>query len=377
MLFLWILFTVSIFFVFFSYFGYPISLMALSVLRKRTVIKAEGQERVTLIITAFNEEKRIENKLMNTLELDFPRERLQVLVASDGSTDKTNDIVRRYEGHGIELLEVKNRGGKENAQKEAVSVAQGEILVFSDVATIIPPQGLSEIVANFADSSIGCVSSEDRLIGQDGKPSGEGFYVRYEMWLRRMESTVNSLVGLSGSFFAARRCVCEDFSGDVQSDFRTLLSSVKMGLRGVCDPDAIGTYLNIADEKREFERKVRTVLRGLTVFFKHLELLNFAKFGLFSYQLLCHKLLRWLVPLFLFIAFVCNLVLALFSPVAAIVCVFHILFYSVGIYGWLTLSLHGVMKVPMFFLVVNAAIGVAWWQYFIGKRVVLWTPSQR
>ncbi|MGB3223693.1 MAG: glycosyltransferase, partial [Desulforhopalus sp.] len=300
-----------------------------------------------------------------------------ILVASDGSTDATNEIVDSYADKGIELLKVIHRGGKENAQKEAVGYARGEILVFSDVATVLEPHGLQEIVANFADPSVGCVSSEDRLLGQNGKPSGEGVYVRYEMWLRRLESEVYSLVGLSGSFFAARREVCQDFSGDVQSDFRTLLSSMKLGLRGVSDSTAIGSYLDIVDEKQEFQRKVRTVLRGLTVFFKHLEFLNIFKYGLFSYQFFCHKLLRWLVPFFLVLLFITNVILAETSLFCLMLFFGQLLFYIIGIYGWLTQSLRGVLKIPKFFLVVNLAIGVAWWQYITGKRIILWTPSQR
>ena len=299
------------------------------------------------------------------------------MVASDGSTDQTNKIVQSYADKGIELLEVRNRGGKENAQKEAVSHARGEIIVFSDVATILEPQGLMEIVSNFADPSVGCVSSEDRLLGQDGKPSGEGFYVRYEMWLRHLESQVNSLVGLSGSFFAARKEVCQDFSGDVQSDFRTLLSSMKHGLRGVSDSKAVGYYLDIADEKREFERKVRTVLRGLTVFFSHLEFLNVFKYKVFAYQLFCHKLMRWLVPFFLVGAFMSNVLLISSSNLFVILLVGQSLFYGLALFDWSTRSLQGVLKIPIFFLVVNAAIAVAWWQYLTGKRVILWTPSKR
>jgi len=370
-------FGLSLFCVFWAYFGYPISLALIKTVRRQKVQKKHYDAFVTLIITAFNEEKRIREKLENSLALEYPQDKLQILIASDGSTDATNEIVRSYADKGIELLKVVNHGGKENAQKEAVGYARGEVIVFSDVATILEPHGLLEIVANFADPSVGCVSSEDRLIGQDGKPGGEGFYVRYEMWLRRLESEVNSLVGLSGSFFAARREVCQDFSGDVQSDFRTLLSSMKLGLRGVSDPLAIGSYLDIADEKREFERKVRTVLRGLTVFFKHLEFLNIFKYGLFSYQFFCHKLVRWLVPLFLVILLASNVVLALSSLFYLVLLICQLAFYSIGIYGWLTQSLSGILKIPMFFLVVNAAIAVAWWQYVTGKRVVLWTPSQR
>ncbi|MFW8600190.1 glycosyltransferase family 2 protein [Desulfobacterota bacterium M19] len=371
------LFWLSLLEVFYAYFGYPISLILLRTVRQKKIQREPHEVSVTLIITAFNEEKRIREKLENSLALEYDKDKLQILVASDGSTDATNEIVRSYADKGIELLEVVKRGGKENAQKEAIGYARGEVIVFSDVATILEPQGLREIVSNFADPSVGCVSSEDRLIGQDGKPSGEGFYVRYEMWLRRLESQVNSLVGLSGSFFAARREVCQDFSGDVQSDFRTLLSSIKLGLRGVSDPKAIGSYLNIADEKREFERKIRTVLRGLTVFFDHLEFLNIFKYGLFSYQLFCHKLLRWLVPFFLIAALIINVILAGSSLFFLVLLFGHLFFYVIGLYGWSTQSLRGVFKIPMFFLVVNTAIAIAWWQYLTGKRVILWTPSER
>ncbi len=372
-----LLFWLSLLFVFYAYFGYPFSLVLLRIFKNKIVIRKYCVLPVTLIITAFNEEKRIREKLENSLTLTYPREYLQILVASDGSTDATNDIIRSYEDQGIELFEVVHRGGKENAQKEAVPHARGDVLIFSDVSTILEPNGLQEIVAPFADPTVGCVSSEDRLLGRDGKPGGEGFYVKYEMWLRRLESQVNSLVGLSGSFFAARKEVCQDFSGDVQSDFRTLLSSMKLGLRGVCEPRAIGSYLDIADEKKEFSRKVRTVLRGLTVFFKHLEFLNIFKYGLFSYQFFCHKLLRWLVPFFLVVALACNAVLAVSSWFYLMLLFAQLLFYAVAIFGWLTQSLRGILKIPMFFLVVNAAIAVAWYQYLTGKRVVLWTPSER
>jgi cellulose synthase/poly-beta-1,6-N-acetylglucosamine synthase-like glycosyltransferase len=370
-------FWLCLFLVFFAYFGYPFSLLLIKTVRRKKVQRKNEDPSVTLVITAFNEEKRIRDKLENSLALEYTADKLQILIASDGSTDATNEIVQSYADKGIELLEVVKRGGKENAQKEAVGYARGDVIVFSDVATILEARGIQEIVANFADPSIGCVSSEDRLIGQDGKPGGEGFYVKYEMWLRRLESEVNSLVGLSGSFFAARKEVCQDFSGDVQSDFRTLLSSMKLGLRGVSDPRAIGSYLDIADEKREFERKVRTVLRGLTVFFKHLEFLNVFKYGLFAYQFFCHKLLRWLVPFLLIALLLSNAVLAVSSWFYLLLLIGQLSFYGIGIYGWLTQSLTGILKIPMFFLVVNTAIAVAWWQYLTGKRVVLWTPSER
>jgi len=369
----------SLFMVFFAYFGYPFMLWVKARFRRQNVNKAPFYPDVTLIITAYNEEKRIREKLENTLELDYPREKLQVLVASDGSTDATDSIVLEYADRDIELLPVRDRRGKENAQREAVLRARGDILVFTDVATRIDPEGLRQIVANFADPTVGCVSSVDRVLGRDGRPAGEGFYVRYEMWLRHLESKANSLVGLSGSFFAARSEVCRDFSPEMQSDFRTLLNSMRIGLRGVSDPDAVGYYLDVADGHREFDRKVRTVLRGLTVFFHNLEFLNPKRYGFFAFQYCCHKLLRWLVPVFLFTALAANLVLAMEGGGYLLLGLLHLGFYIAALCGWRNGSLPGMLcfRAPAYFFMANAAISAAWWKYLKGERMVMWTPSSR
>jgi glycosyltransferase involved in cell wall biosynthesis len=373
------LFFASLFLVLYSYAGYPASLYLIALFRKDRVARRGDLPDVTLVITAHNEEKRIASKIENTLALTYPREWIQIIVASDGSTDGTNAIVAGRREEGIELLALRERGGKETAQKEAVAAARGEIIVFSDVATILDPWGLERIVSGFTDPTVGCVSSEDRLIGKDGRPSGEGMYVRYEMWMRRLESRVNSLVGLSGSFFAARKTVCLDFSESMQSDFRTLLNSVKLGLRGISEPEAVGYYPDIADRSREFDRKVRTVVRGLTVFFRHLELLNFFKYGLFSYQLFCHKLLRWLVPVFLAVSLASSAALAPKSPLFRV-----LLFGQLGFYGLAVWGLKGsrdgggtITRVPAYFLTVNASIFVAWWRYLRRERIVMWNPSER
>ena len=373
------LFISSVFLIFYAYVGYPVSLYIMGLFYKREVKKSIYYPAVTIIITAYNEEKRIERKIKNTLELRYPRENLQIMIVSDGSTDKTVELAEYYRKDGIEILNIEIRKGKENAQKEAVLISKGEILVFTDVATFLDPSGIEQIVSNFADPTIGCVSSEDRMIAPDGKPGGEGFYVRYEMWLRRLETRVHSLVGLSGSFFAARKSVCQDFSGSMQSDFRTLLNCVRIGLRGVCDPNASGDYQDITDRNREFERKVRTVLRGLTVFFQHLEFLNIFKYGVFSYQYFCHKLLRWLVPIFLFAFFVSNIFIFLNNYIYLFIFLIQLCFYGAAIYGLRRkyFSSSVFIKIPTYFLAVNTSIVVAWWQYIQGKRVVMWTPSER
>jgi len=340
----------------------------------------EKEQTVTVIIAAFNEEKRLENKLINTMDANYSGGNIQIVVASDGSNDRTNEIVDKYHENGVELLSIPERKGKENAQRVALEQARGEIIVFTDVATILEKDAIRRIVSNFADPTVGCVSSVDRVIGKDGNPSGENLYVRYEMWLRKLESRVSSPVGLSGSFFAARKSVCGDFSSDMDSDLRVLLNSVRQGLRGVVDEGAIGYYQDLSDQKKEFDRKVRTVLRGLTLFFRNLEFLNVFKYGLFSYQLFCHKLLRWLVPFFMILLFIVNIPLAFTSGNYAFLLLAQCLFYGVAaisLFHDLYSSRMLFIKIPVYFATVNASILVAWFRYFAGQRVLVWTPSER
>jgi cellulose synthase/poly-beta-1,6-N-acetylglucosamine synthase-like glycosyltransferase len=374
-----ILFLLSLLLIIYAYIGYPVSLFIISLFKRYEVNKSTYYPCITIVIAAYNEEKIIVNKIENTLSLRYPKDKLQIIIASDGSTDNTNQIVASYRDKGIEFLAIPQRGGKESAQKEAIRSARGEVLVFTDVATMLDPNGVEQIVSNFSDPCIGCVSSEDKVIGMDGRPSGEGIYVRYEMWLRGLESRVNSLVGLSGSFFAARRTVCQDFSGDLDSDFRVLLASVKKGLRGVSDPASIGYYRDISDPTLEFERKVRTVLRGLTVFFKNTEFLNIFKYGMFSYQYFCHKLLRWLVPVFLIIVFISLAILSVKSWIYfSIFTIQLFIIFMIFIERYfIAVSIPKIFYIPKYFLIVNASILVAWYRYFRHERVVIWNPTVR
>src|SRR5262249_4684481 len=204
-------------------------LWVIATLRPKTVIKSDAAPKVSLIITAHNEGKRIQEKIENALGQTYPGGRLEIIVASDCSTDRTDEVARSFESHGVKLVRAPERRGKEHAQKLAIATAGGEIVVFSDVGTTLPPDGIRRIVRNFADQTVGCVSSVDRVLDQNGQVSGEGAYVRYEMLLRRLETRANSVVGLSGSFFAARREVCREWATDVPSYFRCLLEAVRMG----------------------------------------------------------------------------------------------------------------------------------------------------
>ena len=369
-----ITFWFSVILVIYAYAGYPCALIALTFLRDRPVKKAAITPRVSFVIAAHNEEQRIAEKIDNTLGQEYPADAMEIIVASDCSTDRTDDIVRSY-GRRVLLVRTRERRGKEAAQQLAVRTAVGKILVFSDCATALAPNAVATIVTNFADPTVGCVSSIDRLVDADGKASGEGTYVRYEMWLRKLETRVNTLVGLSGSFFAARREVCRHWASDRQSDFNTLLNAVALGLRGVLDVDSAGYYRNIADDRREFQRKVRTVVRGIAVMGDNVRMLNPLRHGLFAWQLVSHKVCRWLVPFGMIGAAISNAFLIDDSIFYAATFLLQAVFYAAAIGGVWTGA--PALKIPMFVLVANLGVLTAWLRYARGERLSTWSPSQR
>ena len=333
----------------------------------------------SIIITAYNEQDRIEKKIRNTLELDYPQDRCEILVASDGSTDATASLVKTFQDQGVKLIEVEERKGKENAQLKAIEQARGEILVFSDVATIIPENGLQRLYLAFRDPKIGAVSSEDKFINQNGELAGEGAYIKYEMWLRKLESRTYSLVGLSGSFFACRNEICKHWDISIPSDFNSALNCVSQGYIAVSDNSVLGYYQNLQDETREYARKLRTVIRGISALYEKRGTLNPFRYGMFSFFVFSHKLMRWLVPIFLIILFLSNIYLLNDSVLYSSIMLAQIAFYTLAMTGWLVKSArnHNLVKIPYFFIQVNLAILHAELQFLAGKRITKWEPSKR
>ena len=363
----------------YSYFIYPLSMMLFPA-RRVDVSSSNGDfPSVSIIVTAHNEQQRIEDKIRNTLAIDYPKEKLEIIIASDASTDTTDMIVQGFAVTGIRLVRAHERKGKEYAQWHAIRAARGDILVFSDVATRIPADGVLLMVANFSDLKVGALSSEDRFVNESGGVVGEGAYVRYEMWLRRLESRVNGLVGLSGSFFAARKQVCQEWDIAVPSDFNTALNCARLGYVAVTDPKVNGYYSDIKDERREYQRKLRTVIRGLSALFAKPQVLNPLQFGLFSYQVWSHKLMRWLVPWFLLTALLTNVAIINLHWIYITSMAVQILFYGLIITGLLIKPLRcvAIVKLPFFFAQVNFAIAHATLAFFLGKRMTTWEPSKR
>jgi cellulose synthase/poly-beta-1,6-N-acetylglucosamine synthase-like glycosyltransferase len=367
-------FWLSVGIVAYAYAGYPFALALLAAARRRPVRTGPHTPTVSFIVTAHNEASRIAGKIQNMLAQDYPAPRLELLVASDCSSDGTDAIVASHAPR-VRLVRAPERRGKEAAQRLAVDASAGEILVFSDVATALAPDGIRSIVRSFADPTVGCVSSIDRFLDADGRVSGEGAYVRYEMLLRRLETRVNSLVGVSGSFFAVRRAVCGRWASDRQSDFDTVLRAVEQGYRAVLDPESAGYYRNIDAPRREFGRKVRTVVRGLAVLAANVRLLNPARFGLFAWQLASHKLCRWLVPFAMLTALGTSALLAASSAVYGAILVAQAVFYAAAAAGLVLPA--GAFRLPSYLVVANAAVLVAWVRFALGDRMVTWRPSER
>lgn len=363
----------------YSYFIYPVVLSVLLSLRARANVPsgANALPSISLIVTAYNERDRIRDKLENSLAIDYPG--LEIIIASDCSSDETESIVREYAARGVKLVRANERLGKENAQWCAIQQAQGSVLVFSDVATQIPVDALRKLGAHFADPQVGAVSSEDRFIGQEGAIAGEGAYVRYEMWLRRMESDLAGLVGLSGSFFAARKTVCSEWDIHSPSDFNTALNCARAGRRAVTAPDVLGFYKDLKDPQKEYQRKVRTVLRGITAIARHRDVLSFTRFQWFSVQVWSHKILRWGVPWFLLALLLVSCSVAGRGGIYGLALLAQLVFYGVAIAAHLNESVrqNAAARIVYFFVQANIAIADACLRYWSGKRMTTWQPSAR
>ncbi len=375
-----VVFLLAIIGVVYSYALYPLILRALPARHCAQASPPESWPLISLIITAHNEQARIIEKLENSLIIDYPAHMLEIIIASDCSTDNTDSIVESYAGKGAFLVRADQHLGKEYAQQCAINQSRGEIIIFSDVATDIPKDAIKKMVAYFSDPLVGAVSSEDRFISVDGKVVGESAYVRYEMWLRALESHYAGLVGLSGSFFAARREIAtRHWDTQSPSDFNTALQSARAGYIAISCPDVHGYYKDIKDEKKEYSRKVRTVIRGITAIARHTEVLNPVKFGLFSFQVWSHKIFRWAVPWFLLAAALSNLALIGDGWLYHVAGIAQLLLYGMAIAGWLSSKLRQniLIRIIFFFMQVNIAIAHATIKYFTGTRMTVWAPSAR
>lgn len=361
---------------FYAYIGYPV-LLAIMCLRRRPRRSADHDHfpAVSIIIPVHNEERVIRDKISNLLSLEYPRHKTEIIIVSDASDDGTNEIVSSRVDEGIRFFVLPNRKGKANALNHGLKEARHDIVVFSDASIMLEKESLSRIVRRFHSSEIGCVSGEDHI----GYGSEEGLYGKYELLLRNLESRVHSIVGASGSFYAQRRLLCPEFQEGMAPDFLSVLKTIEEGYIAVTEPTAIGFMKSASSPQAEFVRKCRTVLRGMHTLFSKRHLINPARYGIFAFELISHKIIRWLVPIFMLLVFFCNFFLV---ESAFYICSFAVqcTFYLLAIIGFIfpsTLQGSVMIRLPAFFCYVNIAILYAWYKYLIGMRLEIWEPTRR
>jgi len=373
------IFWLALFVIVWTYFGYFLVLWLLSLFRTREIKKEVWFPAVSLIITAHNEERQIRQKIENTLTLSYPREKLEIIVVSDGSTDSTVQIVKSFQDQDIKLLAIPDRHGKHYGQGKGIAMAQSDIIVLTDTTTFLDQDAVTNIICNFADPEVGCVSGVDCARDDQGGTTGEIAYVKYEMKLRTMESRIGSLVGVSGCFFAVRKHLCGAWIDNMSSDFYMPIITCINGLRAVIEHKAIGYYKVLGNPTREFERKVRTIVHGLEVLFHFKDILNPFKYGGYSLKMISHKLCRWLVPLALILVFLSNLFLLNQSIFYQITFAAQLLLYLLALIAFIVKKLQGMLifKIPFFFVMANLSILVAWYKYLANEKYLVWDPTKR
>lgn len=371
------LFWVCVFGCLYSYAIYPLLLRLALPRRRPSSYKSADIPKVSLVIACRNEVGRLRHKLENALQLAYPD--MDIMVASDASDDGSDALVLEFAARGVRLVRSSERRGKEHAQGLAIAQAQGDIVVFSDAGTDLPPDSIGFIADRFRDPDIGAVSSEDLFIGSDGKLAGEGAYVRYEMWLRRLESERAGLVGLSGSFFAVRRSVLTQWDATIPSDFACALLTVRAGKVAVSDSRVRGIYKDIKDPGKEYQRKVRTAIRGMTGLARLAHVLNPFRYGVFAFQVWSHKVMRWLVPWFLLGTLASSAVLQDEAGIYRWAFWLQVAGYALMALAHFAVRLRDIapVRIGYYFVQANLALAHAAVQFAAGKRIVVWNPSVR
>jgi cellulose synthase/poly-beta-1,6-N-acetylglucosamine synthase-like glycosyltransferase len=369
----------SVFLIFWAYFGYFIALVIIAKIYQKKIVKDDSHPAISFIVTAYNEELRIGRKIENTLALDYPKDKMEIIFVSDGSTDKTSEIVSTYADKGIKLLALPVRHGKHHGQHEAIKIATGEIIVFTDATTYLNPDAVNKLVRGFADPSIGCISGEDFVETDELESAGEGAYVKYEMKLRSLETKVANLVGVSGCFFALRKPLTDTWYSDLSSDFYLPILTHMNGYRVILESEAICRYAALKDPEKEFQRKVRTIVNGMAVLDRLKKILNPFRYGIFSLQMISHKIIRWSVPAALVLIFICNIPLVENSPFYYSLFSLQVAFYTLALMAYVIKPLRKIIlfKIPLFFVTVNYSIFIAWLKFLSGRRYVTWESTKR
>jgi cellulose synthase/poly-beta-1,6-N-acetylglucosamine synthase-like glycosyltransferase len=367
--------------VIYIYFGYPLLLKLHLFGHPKPWHRNRSQPLITVIVAAHNEESVIESKIKNLLSSDYPRDRVEVLIGSDGSSDRTEDIVRKFAADGVGLISFPQHRGKSAIQNGLVAKASGLILVFTDADCTLSVDVLSCLVENFADEQIGLVSGIPRYQNdrETSVAENESIYLRYETWLRAQESKFGLLTMASGSLFAMRRSLWKPLDPNVGDDFALPLQVALTGMRNVLDSRAVAfTRLTQTRADSMFNLKVRIVSKDLRALLANARILNPFRYGAIAASLWSHKLLRWFVPYFLVGMFASGILLC-HVPFYRVVFLSQVIFYGTALVG-LCRGNRGLpfpLTVPMSFCVVNFASLIGTAKCLIGRKSGRWKPVRK
>lgn len=379
-----LLFWIAVFLIVYTYVGFPLTIILRGLIWGRPYKHGDLSvlPTVSIVIAAYNEAKTISEKLDNLVSLDYPEDKLEIVIASDGSTDGTESIVERYKDRGVKLL-VLPRSGKAVALNTAVAAASGEILVFSDANSIYKSDAIQELVKPFADPGIGGVAGNqiykrNTVAGSSGE--GERAYWNFDRMLKQFQGKAGNTLAATGAIYAIRRSLFRPIPDGVSDDFVTSTSVIAQGYRLVFSPEAVAYEPVASTSTAEFGRKVRVIVRSWRAFIFMKELLNPFRHGFYAVQLFSHKILRYLVVIPLIVLFLVSPFLWKVSLFYQLATITQIMFYACAGAGYfLDRTRSGPMKlltIPFYFCMVNIASLVAIVKVLSGSQIKHWEPQR-
>jgi len=387
-----IIFWLSLFIVFYTFAGYGIFLYFLIRIKRyfkeRTIVRYTDYDAFpasTLVVAAYNEEIFIQEKIENCLKLKYPEGKLKLLFVTDGSSDKTPEIISRCPQ--IQLLHQPERAGKIAAVHRAMTYVDTEIVVFTDANTFLNADALISICRHYKDTTVGAVAGEKRVQvneNADASAAGEGFYWKYESALKKWDSELYSVAGAAGELFSVRRSLYQDVPADtILDDFMISMLIAEKGYRIVYEPEAYAIETASENVSEELKRKIRIAAGGIQSILRLKSLFNPFKNPVLSFQYISHRVLRWTVtPFLLILVFILNVVLASESGATFYQLVFagQILFYLLAILGLIMEKRQiriKVLFIPYYFCVMNYAVLMGIIRYFSKKQSSIWEKALR
>jgi len=389
-----ILFWILVFIVFYSYLGYGILLFVIIRIKRligektKSVSEPLFEPEVTLFVAAYNEKDFVKAKVQNSKELDYPKEKMQQIWITDGSTDGTPEMLAIYPG--IQVYHKPERGGKIGAMNRGMQFVKTPIVIFSDGNTMLGKDSVREIVKLFQNPMTGCVSGEKRILTDEKETAagaGEGIYWKYESLLKKWDAELFSVVGAAGELFAIRTELYQEVEPDtLLDDFIISLRIAQKGYTIQYNPNAYAIETASSNVKEELKRKIRIAAGGIQSIVRLKELLNPFRYGVLSFQYISHRVLRWsLAPGSLPFIFIINMIIAINQGIFSlnlysILFDLQVLFYIMALGGWYFENQKIKIKIffiPYYFFIMNFAVYLGFIRYLKGSQSVNWERAKR